>query len=192
MGYFLFGSTHLPVEVEPKLKPTSKPYPIMLFSHGLAGSRRMYSVFCGEMASRGYIVAAIESRDGSGPATTVVSQDGTKRVVEWLRAEEMTWPDGVEGSSMDLRRVQLQVRTAEIQAAVQTTRQLANGDALKTTSAYDFQAWKHQVDAKNLIMAGHSFGGGSTIAACRDLGSVFKQAVALDPWLERRPSLLKV
>lgn len=46
-------------------------FPVVVFSHGLAGSRLSYSQFCGELASYGIIVAALEHRDGSGVRSTV-------------------------------------------------------------------------------------------------------------------------
>ncbi|CAO1631543.1 unnamed protein product [Sympodiomycopsis kandeliae] len=46
-------------------------FPVAVFSHGLAGSRLAYSQLCGELASQGVIVAAIEHRDGSGISSMV-------------------------------------------------------------------------------------------------------------------------
>ena len=37
-------------------------FPCVVFSHGLGGSRCVYSSFCLELASYGYIVAAVEHR----------------------------------------------------------------------------------------------------------------------------------
>ena len=44
----------------------------------------MYSTFCGEMASRGYVVCAIEHRDGTSPSSVIVMEDGTSKVVDFV------------------------------------------------------------------------------------------------------------
>jgi platelet-activating factor acetylhydrolase len=46
-------------------------FPLLMFSHGLGGSRTAYSTLCTEFASYGFVVCAVEHRDGSGPRTFV-------------------------------------------------------------------------------------------------------------------------
>ncbi|KAF3762254.1 hypothetical protein M406DRAFT_217998, partial [Cryphonectria parasitica EP155] len=46
-------------------------FPVVMFSHGLGGSRTMYSTVCGDLASYGLVVVAVEHRDGSGARSYV-------------------------------------------------------------------------------------------------------------------------
>lgn len=55
----------------PPGEPESPCFPLLVFSHGLGGTRTTYSSVCGEFASYGFVVVSIEHRDGSGPRTFV-------------------------------------------------------------------------------------------------------------------------
>lgn len=43
----------------------SESFPALVFSHGLGGSFFTYSAICCDIASHGYVVAAVEHKDGS-------------------------------------------------------------------------------------------------------------------------------
>jgi platelet-activating factor acetylhydrolase len=53
-------------------------FPVMIFSHGLGGSRTLASSICGGLASYGMVVVATEHRDGSGARTFVNLPPGEK------------------------------------------------------------------------------------------------------------------
>lgn len=55
----------------PPGEPDEPTFPLMMFSHGLGGNRTVYSSLCGEFASYGHVVCAIEHRDGSGPRSCI-------------------------------------------------------------------------------------------------------------------------
>lgn len=63
--------------------------PCVVFTHGMAGMSQSYSHYLGSIASHGYVVAAIEHRDGSGPGTIVHYPNETDRRVWHLKLKDL-------------------------------------------------------------------------------------------------------
>ncbi|KAL3108694.1 hypothetical protein niasHT_017609 [Heterodera trifolii] len=68
MNFFLdwvVGDKKSPVHWHAPVVPGEQRFPLVIFSHGISGSRFVYTTVCASLASHGYVVAALEHRDGS-------------------------------------------------------------------------------------------------------------------------------
>ncbi|KAF2156448.1 hypothetical protein K461DRAFT_310905 [Myriangium duriaei CBS 260.36] len=119
-------------------------YPLIVFSHGLGGTASMYSSICGELASYGNVVCAVEHRDGSGPRsyinhdpdeTTSELDDELKGhnqlrgplklrdgydIVDYIFPQDNpydTGPTNKKGVDRELRDHQIDLRMAEVEEA---------------------------------------------------------------------------
>jgi len=113
-------------------------FPCIFFSHGLGGSRTLYSSICGELASYGFVVVALELRDGSGTHTYVnlldekqkdglgqpCTNEGRGRhrqdVLDYmfpLDNTQDTRPNNPRGVDTELRSAQIDMRLAEMEEA---------------------------------------------------------------------------
>ncbi|KAI9817138.1 MAG: hypothetical protein M1827_001250 [Pycnora praestabilis] len=138
----------------PPGEPEQPCFPLLIFSHGLGGTKTTYSSVCGEFASYGFVVCALEHRDGSGPRTFVnhpkegegsrqeMEQNG--RVSHWDSEKNKPWdkidylfpkdnprdtaPNNDSGVDHELRAAQIELRLAEIEEAYKVMSILRNGD----------------------------------------------------------------
>ena len=164
--------------------------PVMVFSHGLGGSRNAYSQWCGSMASYGILVAAIEHRDGSAPTSIVNPVSKEQYSVPYRRITEYN------EHTKDYRTSQLAQRTYEVSKLVGLLRDINHGTLEGVTEDKKglMAMFKGLLNTKKgeFIMAGHSFGAATTVAACKDkenfeasypLKDEFKAAIMLDIWM---------
>ncbi|KAI6158244.1 platelet-activating factor acetylhydrolase [Pisolithus tinctorius] len=177
-----------------KALPGSAKWPLLLFSHGAGSSRLMNTSFCGEMASRGFVVAAIEHRDGTGPHARITNANGEESDFSWIHWNDLDWIDLPEQPLDDtmLRRVQLEVRLAEVQGVLAGLQKAARREPFASTghrysSSSNWDEWDCvEVDAP--VMAGHSFGGSLAMAAAADSRFSFSHIVVFDPATKRLQS----
>ncbi|KAI8052308.1 platelet-activating factor acetylhydrolase [Syncephalis plumigaleata] len=188
-------ATRLPEDEDKESPPPAKdhPYrfPVVVFSHGLGGCRTTYSGICGELASHGFVVCAIEHRDGTA---SVTSLDKGKRTIPYRRPKR-------DEDEYRMRRGQIHHRLGEVHSAWELLERLDSGDAVDNcleesaatlnnddtnvamSNGFDQKQLKNRLDLNRAAMAGHSFGGATTIEALREPGTPYKCGVAFDPWM---------
>lgn len=154
--------------------------PVVVFSHGLAGNRNLYAALCTSLASQGYLVAAIEHRDGSASCAALVNKatDG----VHGVAYQQYIHTDG----NFAWRREQVAKRAEEFSAAIEALSAAADGRGAPRnvfpSSRFDVSILNGAVDVSRLVAMGHSFGGATVMTAAGN--KAIKRAVLLDPWTE--------
>ena len=172
------------------MTPPDSRLPVMIFSHGLGGSRNAYSQWCGSLASYGVFVAAIEHRDGTAPISVVHAGSENQYAVPYRRIPEYN------DHTKQYRTAQLQQRTFEVSKLVALIRDINHGKTFNVpeekSSALDHFKGLLNTKKGQFIMAGHSFGAATTVAACKDkensdnnypLKDEFRAALMLDIWM---------
>jgi platelet-activating factor acetylhydrolase len=179
--------------------------PVCVFSHGLAGMRTTYSNLCGNLASRGCIVVAIEHGDGSA-CYTKRSLDQLEIHHHHPSKEELRENETENEYLLRLRSTQLNHRRDEILEALTLIDDIEKGDlkhVLLRENGFDepfLTGLKNRLDFDNMMIMGHSFGvfyldkGATTIHTLNTQVKPFKCAVIMDPWMFAVPpnSVLKI
>ncbi|KKY18171.1 putative paf-acetylhydrolase family member [Phaeomoniella chlamydospora] len=188
----LGGRLQIPAEVDVPLHGSAATiapvFPMIVFSHGMASSRNDYTQYCAELASRGYIVAAIEHRDGSSPASVIFSAGGDEKVVFNIRPDDIKSKTSIDID--ELKRIQLAFRQAEVEETVEALRsiQVGRGGALFKNNprgeGATLQDWTGRLSFDNLVVAGHSYGATLALQTLRGVPSQdlpIRGAIILDP-----------
>ncbi|OJD17280.1 hypothetical protein AJ78_02614 [Emergomyces pasteurianus Ep9510] len=155
--------TKMPAYRDAPLKSStlpSKRWPVMVFSHGIGGSRYMYSYLLGCLASYGIVVVAPEHRDGSSPISLLRNSCGqVTEKVPYQRIKHI-----FDKSILYKRHAQLRIRLWELglihdallkmDAGTEIGNYAANNGAERTvfTSSLDIHF------PSSITWAGHSFG----------------------------------
>lgn len=187
IGRLLAANVRLPAIESAPLLPIrtfeQEQFPVALFSHGLGGIRTTYATICCELASRGMIVVALEHRDGS--ASMTVDRDG--RVFPYV-----TGPSGVTLPMVDypFRSAQLRHRINELKATLKFLQRINECGQATAMVAKNACRWlkdlKGRLMLDRLCLVGHSFGGGTCLAAAQQMLNV-SCCIAYDPWMFPMP-----
>jgi len=177
------GTVHVPI-IENAAPDSSRQWPLVVFSHGLGCARNIYSRVCYDLASYGFVVAAVEHRDGSGCLSYWLedSKPATRNIIphKWIAAN---------ADEYHARNKQVHHRAAEVSRALDLMTRL-NGDmegevvknVLDTNGAFNLERLKGIMDLSSPAICGHSFGGATTcLALAKD--SRFRVGIALDAWM---------
>jgi len=206
----LVGSTAIPAHVDVPLHGTVKTYqdyetehpvddyglpefPVMVFSHGMASGRTSYTQYCGELASRGYIVAAIEHRDGSCPSSMIInSTDGSS--TNRLHFGPTQLEPHMEMSTF--KAMQLAMRQVEVEETVRVLHQINDGlgqelfQSNPREEGSDLAAWRRRIKMDQVVIGGHSYGATLALQTLKGGPTAelpFVGAVILDPGKQSGP-----
>jgi platelet-activating factor acetylhydrolase len=161
--------------------------PCVIFTHGMAGMSQSYAHYLGSIASHGYVVAAVEHRDGSGPGTIVHYPNGKEKKVWHMKLKDLESKSPM--SDLDLKAAQLNFREAEISETIKLFAQLNAGDApvvnLKPDSPRkSLPGFKNRLNLDAITVGGHSYGATGVMQALRSAGTKAMPiiaGIALDP-----------
>ncbi|XP_043763596.1 platelet-activating factor acetylhydrolase isoform X1 [Cervus elaphus] len=177
----LFGSITIPAAWNAPLR-TGEKYPLIIFSHGLGAFRTIYSAIGIDLASHGFIVAAIEHRDGSASSTYYFKdqsavETGSK---SWLYLR--TLKRGEE--EFPLRNEQVRQRANECSQALSLILDIAHGRPVTNVLdlEFDVEQLKDSIDRDKIAVIGHSFGGATVIQTLSE-DQRFRCGIALDAWM---------
>ncbi|KAF2883062.1 hypothetical protein ILUMI_23108 [Ignelater luminosus] len=168
---------------------TDKKLKCIVFSHGFAGNRFLYSVICNELASRGYLVAVIEHRDQTACFTYYYKskEDAALDIRTPVYVRKIQIGQG----HYELRNEQVNQRANECSKLLDFLINLNNGiiphnvlDDVKTGKEINFKLEDlvGHLDLDNLMIAGHSFGAASALLTLSKRKEL-KLGILLDPWM---------
>lgn len=145
-------ATH--TQLSAKLALTHRPFPLLIFSPGLGGPTAGYTFLLEDLASHGYIVAAVEHTHVTAP---VAFPDGRTTALDYsLGGPRLADDDEVDFVSREMRAVDL--CAADLQFVLNQMRKI-NGE--KGSEFFG------RIDTQNVGALGQSVGGRVAVRACQ-------------------------
>ena len=142
-------------------------YPVLIFSHGITGSRHLHQVLFEYLASRGYVVI---SPDHSYDSNLTIFPDG--RIADY-RSDITGHPDSVM-----VRAKQIKTRALDIGFVIDKVYELENGRIVSKLNG--------KLDLKKIALGGHSYGGATAVLGSHSYEEI-KACFILDAWINPIP-----
>lgn len=153
-------------------------WPVTVFSHGLAGSRNAYSYVCGDLASQGMVVIALDHRDGSSPIQHVrATANSEARSIPPVKITHEPCQEAYEG-----RDKQLRIRLWEVSMAYEALMKIDAGQLVENLDFNTSWSKKERSDVLGqfagmldihrpgkVSWAGHSFGAATTVQLLKSI-----------------------
>ncbi|KAK9888149.1 hypothetical protein WA026_000418 [Henosepilachna vigintioctopunctata] len=183
------GNTYIPVLYGEKIRKDKKMKCVIL-SHGLGGTRFLYTNVCCELASQGFIVFALEHRDKSAANTYFYENEehAKSNIRSFVRFKRVPLSKG----HFETRNKQVNLRSSDCGRVLDFIFGLNAGniphnvldDVRCKRENCDFSLLDLSgcLDVDNIIMMGHSFGGASALLTLSRRHEL-KLGVLLDPWM---------
>ncbi|XP_062042213.1 platelet-activating factor acetylhydrolase isoform X1 [Lepus europaeus] len=177
----LFGSMTTPANWNSPLR-TGEKYPLIVFSHGLGAFRTIYSAIGIDLASHGFIVAAVEHRDGSASATYYFKDQSAAEIGNrsWLYYKTLKQDE----EEIPIRNEQVRQRAKECSQALTWILDVDHGKPVTNVLdlGFDVEQLKDSIDRNKIAVIGHSFGGATVIQTLSE-DQRFRCGIALDAWM---------
>ena len=142
-------------------------YPILVFSHGITGSRHLHQVLFEYIASRGYVVISL---DHSYDSNLTLFPDG--RIADY-RSDITGHPD-----SAMVRSKQIKTRALDIGFVLDKIYELENGKVKSKLNG--------RLDLNKIALGGHSYGGATAVLGSHNYAKI-KACLILDAWINPIP-----
>ncbi|XP_069668593.1 platelet-activating factor acetylhydrolase-like isoform X2 [Periplaneta americana] len=189
--WLLAGNCYIPVVWNADVRKEGAKLPVVILSHGLGASRFLYSSICVELASHGFLVAAVEHRDKSASASFYYKskERQASSTPSWVNFKVVCFGSG----HFPERSKQVSKRVEECRRLLDLLEKINDGSPIKNILTKDFKLsqLKGRLNLENLTMMGHSFGGATALLTLENEPRL-KYGVILDPWmfpLKEEPNL---